>query len=205
MDDYHNYVIRDGNLVGNFEEMYKNCDDPWHQSESNFNELSYSRNIAILAMKRFGIKSVVDFGCGLGYYTKMINNSGIDVLGVDISDEAISKARNLFPNLKFQVGKIQDMQGERGKKYFNYDAILLSEIVWYILPDFDSIIETLAKLNGKYLINNLVFYKGSQQYGLEYFTNLDEFITHVPYECVFRSESTAKDDISIETCSVFKI
>jgi|TARA_B100000315_G_scaffold178802_1_gene167474 hypothetical protein len=31
-DDYHDYVIKDGRLIGEFEQMYKNSRDiPWHQ------------------------------------------------------------------------------------------------------------------------------------------------------------------------------
>ena len=31
--DYHDYVIKDGRFIGAFEEMYRNCPDPWHQDE----------------------------------------------------------------------------------------------------------------------------------------------------------------------------
>lgn len=30
---YQDYVIKDGQFVGNFEQMYQNFLDPWHQSE----------------------------------------------------------------------------------------------------------------------------------------------------------------------------
>lgn len=32
MKDYHDYVIKDGKLIGEFDKMYADCDDPWHQS-----------------------------------------------------------------------------------------------------------------------------------------------------------------------------
>ena len=31
-DKYQDYVIKDGKLVGEFEQMYKDFDDPWEQS-----------------------------------------------------------------------------------------------------------------------------------------------------------------------------
>ncbi len=37
------------------------------------------------------------------------------------------------------------------------------------------------KMKGKYFIHNLVFYKGQQEYGNQYFTNLDEFIKVLPF------------------------
>ena len=32
---YQDYVIRDGKLVGDWEGLYKNFEDPWHQSRSD--------------------------------------------------------------------------------------------------------------------------------------------------------------------------
>lgn len=28
---YQDYVIKDGKFVGEFEKMYQDCDNPWHQ------------------------------------------------------------------------------------------------------------------------------------------------------------------------------
>lgn len=104
--------------------MYQRFPDPWHQSEFRNNIFSYSRNAAILHMKNFGINRVVEFGCGLGYYTKMLSDAGFDVLGVDMSQTAIEKAPKNFPKLKFKVDQIENIQS-----YSDYDCFLLAEIV----------------------------------------------------------------------------
>ena len=31
--DYHDYVIKDGNFIGEFEQMYQNVDDPWPETK----------------------------------------------------------------------------------------------------------------------------------------------------------------------------
>ena len=58
---------------------------------------------------------------------------------------------------------------------------------------------------GKYLLVNQVFYKGTQQYGTEYFTSLSEFIDYVPFKLVGRCEATLDSDSTIETATIFKI
>ena len=58
---------------------------------------------------------------------------------------------------------------------------------------------------GKYLIVNQVFYKGSQKYGTEYFTSLQEFIEYVPFELLGQCEATLQTDSTIETSTIFKI
>jgi hypothetical protein len=83
---------------------------------------------------------------------------------------------------------------------------MLSEIIWYILPDLKKIFEVLEQdFKGKYLIVNQVFYKGTQKYGTEYFTNLSEFIKYVPFSLLGECQATTIKDSTIETSTIFKI
>jgi len=197
---YHDYVIKDGQFIGKFDEMYSEFTDPWMQSSQ---PNKYSRMAGIIHLKNFGIKSVLECGCGLGYYAQWIKNeTQITPKSVDLSPVAIEKAKTLFPDLDFEVADItKDLA-----QYKAYEAVLLSEIVWYILPDLKGIFEELSKsFKGKYLMVNQVFYKGSQKYGTEYFTNLDEFIKYVPFELLGRCEATTIHDSTIETATIFRI
>ncbi|MBD78932.1 MAG: nodulation protein S NodS [Crocinitomicaceae bacterium] len=197
---YHDYVIKDGEFIGDFENLYRDIDDPWRQSSQ---PNKYARIAGITHLKNFQIKSVLECGSGLGYYANWIHKeTGIAPLGIDISKEAIVKAQKLFPNLRFRVSDVTtDLL-----KYKQFDCILFSEIVWYILPDLNSIFELLTKeFKGKYLLVNQVFYKGTQQYGNEFFTNLSEFIEYVPFTLLGASESTMSEDITIETSSIYRI
>lgn len=198
--DYHDYVIKDGEFIGKFEEMYSDCEDPWTQSvQPN----KYSRSSGIWHLKNFNVQSVLECGCGLGYYANWIKqDTGVTPKSVDISENAIIKAKELFPQLDFEVADItKDLE-----KYKHLDAVMFAEIIWYILPDLNSIFDELSKyFKNKHLIVLQVFYKGSQKYGNEYFTSLDEFIDYVPFELVARTEATLSKDATIETTSVFKI
>jgi SAM-dependent methyltransferase len=200
MESYHDYVIRDGKFIGKFNEMYSRFDDPWHQSEQ---PNKYSRMAGIMHIRNFGIKSVLECGCGLGYYANWIHHeTGIIPKSVDISPVAIEKARILFPRLDFEVADIS----KQLENYKNYDCILFAEIIWYILPQLNDIFEALKRdFKGKYLIVNQVFYKGSQKYGTDYFTNLKEFIQYVPFKLLGQCEATTAAETTIETSTIFQI
>jgi SAM-dependent methyltransferase len=200
---YQDFVIKDGRFVGRFEDMYRSSDDPWLQSDPEHNVFSVPRNIAILNMARYGIRSVVEFGCGLGYYTDFIRRSGVRVLGVDISSAAVEKARQRFPSSEFSVDDVRHIG-----QYTDYDGVLFAEITWYVLEHLQPVFgEMLKHLRGKHLFHNLVFYKGdTQQYGRDYFTDLDGFIDYCPFRLLARSEYTTADPMStIETSTAFLI
>jgi SAM-dependent methyltransferase len=197
---YHDYVIKDGKFIGQFDEMYTAFSDPWRQSEQ---PNRFSRSAGITHLKEQNIRSVLECGCGLGYYADWIHQAtGIVPKSVDISQVAIEKARILFPHLDFEVADIaKDLD-----KYTAYDCVLFSEIMWYILDDLESILQTLSsKFKGKYLLINQVFYKGTQQYGTEYFTNMNELIAYIPFMLVGHCEATLTQDSTIETAVMFKI
>lgn len=197
---YHDYVIKDGAFIGKFDDMYSECSDPWMQSQQ---PNKYARMAGIMHLKNFGIQSVLECGCGLGYYAEWIRkDTGITPKSVDISPVAIEKAQSLFPQLDFEVANIHtDLP-----KYTQYECVMLSEIVWYILPELTSIFESLKRdFSGKYLMVNQVFYKGTQRYGTEYFTNLNEFIAYVPFTLLAQCEATTVNDSTIETSTLFRI
>jgi SAM-dependent methyltransferase len=202
MEKYQDYVIKDGRLIGNFEEMYQKIENPWYQESDENNLNSYSRMITILNIRRYKIRSLVEFGCGLGYYTNLISSlTGIQVLGVDMASTAIKKAKEKWPLLSFVTDKVQNIHN-----YTKFEAILFADITWYILEDLDAMFDSMLKnFYGKYFLHNLVFYKGQQQYGREYFTNLKEFIEFIPFTLIGYSESTTVESDVYETSSIFKI
>jgi len=201
---YTDLVIKDGKFIGEFEKMYKNFEDPWSQSKSENVENSISRNIVINYIKKFKIKKIIECGCGLGKTTNYIHsNTGVNILGIDISETSIKKAKKNYPHLDFKVDNIKNIA-----TYINFDCFFFSEITWYILQDkmIDKLFESMKKeLKGKYFIHNLVFYKGQQKYGKEYFKNLNEFINFCPFEMIGKVEVDMKNSQIIETSSIFKI
>ncbi|MBL8009048.1 MAG: class I SAM-dependent methyltransferase [Flavobacteriales bacterium] len=198
---YHDLVIKDGRFIGRFEEMYQHFDQPWMQDKQ---PNPYSRASGILHMQRFGIRSLVEVGCGLGYYADRIHKAtGARYVGIDVAPTAVAKAKAHFPHLDFRVDEVKNLAQYTD---FQPDAILFAEVTWYVLDQLDALFKLmLTHYPGKYFIHNLVFYKGTQRYGTEHFTNLKEFMARAPFTPLGWMEATTEADSTIETSSIFRI
>lgn len=198
-ETYHDYVIKAGVFIGDFEGMYQRFDQPWMQDQQ---PNPYARQAGITHIRKFGIRSLLECGSGLGYYTEQIyQHTGIIPEGIELSETAVAKAKQQFPHLNFRVDTVLNFSD-----YRHVDAVLFAEITWYILPDLPRLFALMQEhFAGKYFIHNLVFYKGSQRYGTEYFTNLQEFINYVPFTLVGSCEATTEQDSTIETSTIFRI
>jgi SAM-dependent methyltransferase len=204
MDRYQDYVIKEGKFIGEFESMYQKFDNPWHQIEAV--DDSYSRLSSILTLNSYGVKSVLEVGCGLGKFTNYIHEKlpNIKIVGMDISETAVKKAKVNYPDIEFITDDLASFSANA--QMGGYDAILLSEIMWYILNDLDIIIQNLSlNYTGNIVIINQTFYREGQQYGREYFTNLDEMVNYLPWKLLRKISIDRLDDNGIESHSVFRI
>jgi SAM-dependent methyltransferase len=52
---------------------------------------------------------VADVGCGPGYVTAHLHDAGVDAFGIDLSPEMIAIARRDYPDLRFDVGTMTDL------------------------------------------------------------------------------------------------
>jgi SAM-dependent methyltransferase len=59
---------------------------------------------------RAGGGPVADVGCGPGYVTAHLHDAGVDVFGIDLSPEMVAIARRDYPDLRFEVGTMTDLQ-----------------------------------------------------------------------------------------------
>ena len=178
--NYHDFVIKDGFLIGDFEGLYKNIDDPWFQSRED-HIFDSRREICKLQCQKaknlYGSNRILEVGCGFGFLTDQITKLGFETLGTDISPTAIDKAVRINPNSNFKVAPYNDFGII---KDFNPDIIIMSEITWYILDSLDEFlfnIKSFAKEKNSpfFLIHILATYKNNvQRYGRDKFTNLDE-------------------------------
>ena len=78
--DYHDYVIKDRKLIGEFEQMYKKSKEiPWHQDEEAY--AIYS-NFIIEMMESINeqYNNILDIGCGLGFFAKRLKDWGGELL-----------------------------------------------------------------------------------------------------------------------------
>src|SRR5262249_12552455 len=159
---YQDYVIRDGALIGEFEELYQDFDNPWHQTERERD--ASEKFIAIRLLQNLGVQKVLELGSGLGQYAGALADAGFEVRGIEISPTAVEKARATYPNVDFQVGDVLDFAKYRE---FEPDAIVMAEITWLVLEQLDDLLAFLRhEYAGRVLVHLLHTYgPGVQQYG----------------------------------------
>ena len=73
--DYHDFVIKEGKLIGEFEQMYqKSATIPWHQDEQEgWIDVQFARTL--ISKFAMNMTNIIDLGCGLGYYLDLLINS----------------------------------------------------------------------------------------------------------------------------------
>lgn len=180
---YQDYVIADGKLVGDFEAMYQDFDDPWEQTsrEQFASEKAVALNLLTRLKAREGCRRVLELGCGFGDFTARASALGMDAVGMDISETAVSKARQRHPGDEFLSGALRDHDLI---KRLAPDVIVMAEITWYVLEDLPAFLTFIRReLPHVYLIHLLMTYApGVQKYGKEYFTSLDEIKTYFDFD-----------------------
>lgn len=81
-----------------------------------------------IPLKKGGGKKVLEIGCALGYFAKILNENGFKVTAVDISEFIIQKAKKLQNGIEF---KTLDIEKEIVKKQ-KYDYIFAFEVVEHL-------------------------------------------------------------------------
>lgn len=79
--------------------LYYAAPDPWHISHARFRDKVLRRCLRSFIRG----KSVLELGCGEGHLTQTVFRKARSVVGIDISDVAIARAKSLnLPNARFE-------------------------------------------------------------------------------------------------------
>ncbi len=189
-ENYHDYVFKDGKFIGAFEDMYQNVDDPWHHGDAT----AIHYDLALLLLKRYtvcGGGAVLDLGCGKGAFTARLKESfpSARVIGVDIATTAIRKAKKKYGHLEveFEVFDIREYWDVANKVGKDFQLVVMSDLMWYVLPEFGNIVEYLNRIipRGGWLLINQTFYEPDEQkYGREIVSSVEGMLKLVPYKLV---------------------
>ena len=150
--DYHDFVIKDGKLIGEFEQMYRKSEEvPWHQ-DLDGNRLDV-RLVVEMLKESAPYDYICDFGCGLGYFLDVVvkgaGGEGTRGMGFDVSPTCCEKAKELFPGYDFRVldlmaedagaGSNGSDTGKDGKRLF-----VIRGTLWYVFPEMERVVENIA-------------------------------------------------------------
>ncbi|HEY7321096.1 MAG TPA: SAM-dependent methyltransferase [Candidatus Binatia bacterium] len=104
--------------------------DPWELETSDWEHQRYSRLLALLDKPRYG--RVLEIGCGAGTFTRRLAERADQVLALDVSSEAIARAKTAQCDLKqveFRAGNIMDYNFRESEPW---DLIVLSETIYFL-------------------------------------------------------------------------
>lgn len=151
--DYHDYVFRDGKLVGEFEAMYRHSEGvPWHQDEQ---ESWVDVRLTTELLKDLGpFGEIHDLGCGLGYYLDLLRNSlgtkHCRAFGYDVSPTACAKASALFPTFSFQTLDLTVDSGaavaKRGSASDVARLFVIRGTLWYVFPKLANVVNVIRSI-----------------------------------------------------------
>lgn len=178
-NDYHDYVIKDGKFIGDFENMYQACSDPWPETIEDFEANPVTR-YTVTILRKIGCKRLFTAGSGKGLHAHwlMTKVPGLEVEGCEISPTAVDYSNAHYPAIKVHCADLREVIKQR----LDFDVILCREILWYILPFWSEIVGDLKRLHkGKYIILELSCYD-KQSYGLEYFDGPEDIVNKFPFQ-----------------------
>jgi SAM-dependent methyltransferase len=107
---------------------------------------TYYPNLWNFIIQDFGIKSILDIGCGEGHAIEYFNSKGIKSVGLEGYEESInnSKVKNLIIKHDFVNGSY--------KSYERFDAIWCCEFLEHVDSKYeDNIFETIHQSTAKYV------------------------------------------------------
>jgi SAM-dependent methyltransferase len=178
--DYHEYVFKDGEFIGAFEEMYQNCEDPWRQDEL----FPYANDFVLWELGRRKYRTILDLGCGLGKFTHLIwQATKANVVGIDVSPTAIQKAKARYADIDYRVGDVCSLDFPSG----SFDLVIASELLWYILPrlqQFFDGVSCVLREDGEFIIIQQFYPPGEQKYGREVMKSPEDLIKLLPFSVV---------------------
>lgn len=90
-------------------------------SETRWDSRLYDESFGIITRLGAGVvellapqpgERIIDLGCGTGALTAQIAAAGAEVVGIDASEAMIARAREPYPELRFEIGKGEDFTVE---------------------------------------------------------------------------------------------
>lgn len=187
VDDYQKYLeifqlkrsLLDNDYLGNFHQQLgqkilvekKINPDDWWISQKFTEDISSIKNnlyksiqesfLKEFFQRRFSEKhTILDLGCGVGYYSKLMAKTGAKVIGVDPNEQFIKIGNKINCDVEFKVSEIGDSNSLDWIKEDSIDFVFMSDaLLFYFVPpnlkqkykiqDLLSSIKRILKKNGR--------------------------------------------------------
>jgi 2-polyprenyl-3-methyl-5-hydroxy-6-metoxy-1,4-benzoquinol methylase/phosphoglycolate phosphatase-like HAD superfamily hydrolase len=110
-----------------FEALYLTQPDPWGFETSAYEVHKYAATIAALPRARY--RSALEIGCSIGVLTEQLANRCESLLAIDVSQQAIDRAKQRcqnLPQVRFERMAVPDRYPDQ-----RFDLVLVSEVGYY--------------------------------------------------------------------------
>jgi 2-polyprenyl-3-methyl-5-hydroxy-6-metoxy-1,4-benzoquinol methylase len=87
-----------------------------------------------------GRPSVIDFGCGSGYLEDFLGGRDLDLMGIDVSDGMLARARERFPQWCFEKRDLYDFQTD------DQYHLVMENAVLHHLVDYEALVDKMASI-----------------------------------------------------------
>lgn len=111
-----------------FERLYRKKEDPWNYTQSPFEQEKYAKTLKAIPEDAHYICEV---GTSEGVFTSLLLESGKRVFGIDISETALSRARERLKRFGDRV-TLEKLDIVREDLAGTFDLILASEVLYYL-------------------------------------------------------------------------
>jgi SAM-dependent methyltransferase len=162
VDDYEKYLeifqskisLLDNEHIGNFHQQLGqkmllerkiNPDDWWISQKFNEDISDIKNNLYKSVQENFlkeffqsrlsKNKTILDVGCGVGYYSKLMAKTNANVIGIDPNEQFIEIAKRNNTNVEFKVSEIGNSDSLDWIKENSIDFVFMSDaLLFYFVP-----------------------------------------------------------------------
>jgi len=162
VDDYEKYLeifqskisLLDNEHVGNFHQQLGqkmllekkiNPDDWWISQKFNEDISGIKNNLYKSVQENFlkeffqsrlsENKTILDLGCGIGYYSKLMAKTNANIIGIDPNEQFIKIAKKNNTNAKFKVSEIGNSDSLDWIEENSIDFVFMSDaLLFYFVP-----------------------------------------------------------------------
>ncbi|MEZ4403797.1 MAG: class I SAM-dependent methyltransferase [Kofleriaceae bacterium] len=123
--------------------------DPWHMASAQEQARFVETNALIERALGDHFGTLLEIGCGEGHQTQYLAALAGEVTGLDVSANAIARARARLPDVEFAVGDVyaQPWADAVGK----FDLVTACEVIYY-MSDMPKFLRTIDRLGRACLV-----------------------------------------------------
>jgi len=140
-----------------FERKYRKA-APYVTRDSSFEQEKYSRQLDLVKDRRY--LNAIEVGCGEGVFLEKLAPFCDFALGVDLSEEAIHRARKYcekFPQVQFKVENLTAIKSDQV-----FDLVVATDVLYYMGQEHDwahmqTVMDNLCRVvtpGGRLLLTN---------------------------------------------------